>query len=352
MRPGVPRWDEGGGVHKVGGTSDGPSWWAGESWGVRLTYDRVDEIARGQAGAVTTAQLRALGADRTWVTRQVDGGRWQRVHRGVLVTHTGPLLPLTRAWAGLLYAGPGAALSHESAALRHGFTRQVPRVVTVTVPAERRVRPTAGLVVRLRSTPPPASGRPRVVWRADTVVDLVAGATSEDDVVGWVCGAARAGVRRVEVVAAMERRGRFRWSSLLRDVIAEVDAGVESPLERRYHQDVERRHGLPGARLQVRQSVRGIWLRADGIYEGYGVRIELDGDLGHPGGRTDADTWRDNAVLLQTGDRTLRYRWRHVAALRCATAAQVADAPVLGGWTGRLTRCGPRCAAGRPLPFR
>ncbi len=313
---------------------------------MRITAARVDDVARRQGGAVTVAQLQQLGADRSWISRQVDGERWQRVHRGVVVTHTGPLRPRTVAWAGLLYAGRGAALSHESAALRHDFTADVPRAVVVTVPADRRVRPSPGLVVHLRTSPPPASGRPRTIWRSDTVVDLVAAARSVDDAVGWVCRAARAGVRPLEILAAIERRGRFRGSALLRYLVAEVEAGLESALERRYHHDVERRHGLPRAQLQVRQSLGGLSLRADGIYDGFEVRVELDGQLGHPGGRTDADTWRDNVVLLETGDRTLRYRWRHVAVTPCATAGQVADALAAGGWRGHPMPCGPGCALG------
>lgn len=319
---------------------------------MRVAAQLVDDVARRQGGAVTVAQLVQLGADRTWISRQVDGGRWQRVHRGVLVTHTGPVRPRTAAWAALLYAGRDAALSHESAALRYEFTADVPRSVAVTIPADRRVRPSPGLVVHLRSTPPPASGQPRTVWRSDTVVDLAAAARSVDDAVGWACRAARAGVRPLEIMAAIERRGRFRGSALLRDLVAEVEAGIESPLERRYHHDVERRHGLPRARLQAQQALGGLWLRADGIYDGYGVRFELDGNLGHPGGRTDADTWRDNVVLLETGDRTLRYRWRHVAVTPCATAGQMATALRLGGWHGVVTRCGPQCALGAKTSSR
>jgi len=84
------------------------------------------------------------------------------------------------------------------------------------------------------------------------------------------------------------------------------------------------------------------------VYRGLGVRIELDGALAHPDGRTDGDTWRDNAVLIARGEITLRYRWRHVAVTPCVTAVQVSGALRLGGWTGRPHPCGPECALASP----
>lgn len=324
---------------------------AGAGWRRRTTergpvhLDRVtvDTLAVRQGGVLTAAQLRDLGADRAWVSRQVSAGRWQRLHRGVVATYSGPIAWRSRAWAAVLYAGRGAALSHGAAAFRHDVVDRPPRRVDVRVPEHRRVAPSPGIVIHRSTSPIRASGRPRTVWRGDAVVDLVSAARSIDDVVGWVCAGARAGAGPAELLDAAGQRGLFRNAGLLREVVAEVEAGIESPLERRYHRDVERRHRLPRARLQVREVLQGLWIRADAVYDGYGVRTELDGNLGHPGGRTDADTWRDNTVLLATGDVTLRYRWRHVAVHPCTTAAQVALALRRGGWTGTPHRCHATC---------
>ena len=311
---------------------------------MRLASDVVGALADRQAGVVTTAQLTSLGADAVWIGRQVRSGRWRRLHRGVLLTYSGPVSWRSRVWAALLYAGPGAALSHRAAAVRHEFLPVPPRLVDVTIPATRRVTPSPGLTIHLRTGRVRAAGRPRTTWRADTVVDLVASAATVDDAVGWVCSAGRAGASRAEILDAAEHRGRFRNSALLREIVADVASGIESPLERRYHRDVERRHRLPRAELQVSESVRGLWIRADVVYDEFGVRAELDGNIGHPGGRTDEDTWRDNAVVLATGDLTLRYRWRHVAVDPCATAAQVTTALTRGGWQGAPRPCSPTCA--------
>lgn len=307
----------------------------------------VRSVAARQADSIARAQLLGLGATPNWISRQVTSGRWLRIFPGVYVTHTGePALP-TRATAALLYAGPGAALSHATAALRYGFTRTRPDAIEVSVPHRRRVVGRPGLVVHRRCSMPPAGGLPRAVLPAHTVLDLVADCTAVDDVVGWICAAVRARVQPADILAALGGRRRVAHRTLLEAILGEVHDGVESTLEHRYHHDVEGRHGLPRSRLQARERLGSGWIRADAVYEGLGVRAELDGALAHPGGWTDADTWRDNAVLVERGDLTLRYRWYHVAVQPCETALQVEAALRSRGWTGRAHPCGPDCAVGR-----
>ena len=312
---------------------------------MRLESEQVSRAGRGQAGVVTRPQLLALGADDAWVARRVLAGHWQRLQPGVYVPWSGPVPWSARAWAAVLGAGEGAALSGLAAAHLTGMTTREPAVLDVTIPHRRRAGYAPGVRIHRRVRMPPAAGRPRRVWRADTAVELASSSRTADDAVGWLTAAARAGTNVLELVDAIERRGPCGHRSLLLDLASELTAGVESPLERRYHHDVERRHGLPRAQLQRTEVAGGGWIRADCVYEGFGVRVELDGRLGHPGGRTDADTWRDNAVLLEHGDRTLRYRWSHVAAAPCATAMQVAGALRAGGWLGDLRLCGTACLA-------
>ena len=299
-----------------------------------------------QAGAVSRRQLLEAGATTAWVSRRVASGRWQRLQPGVFVTHDGPVLWRSRVWAALLYAGPDAALSHASAASAHGFVGQPPRVVDVSIPATRVVAPQAGLRVHRRRDMPRTGGRPPAVERGATVVDLTDRLVGTDDVVGLVCAAIRARARPREILAVIGARARVRHRALLVDLLGEVASGIESPLERRYHHDVERRHRLPGATLQVRQNVAGRWIRADGVYVGLGVRVELDGELAHPGGRTDDDVWRDNAVVVARDEITLRYRWRHVAGDPCACARQVEQALRSRAGTAQGLPCGPTCPVG------
>ncbi len=249
-----------------------------------------------------------------------------------------------RARAALLAAGAGAALSHRSAGFVHGFVADPGPAVAVSVPAGRVVHRGAGLVVHRRRTMPASGGGLRAVAPAPTVLDLLGRAHDEDEAVGVLCDAVRAGVQPGRVVLELERRGVQRYRELVRSVLADTGTRVESPLELRYDRDVERAHGLPRSDAQHRDRVAGRWIRTDRLFPGLGVRVELDGVLWHAGARGDRDVWRDNAVLVERGDLTLRYRWPHVVATPCATAAQVAAALRARGWASAPTPCGPSCA--------
>ncbi len=305
-----------------------------------------------QDSAATTAQLRHLGANRPWIDRRLASGIWQRPHRGVVITYSGPPTWRTRFRAALLYAGPEAVLSHEAAAFLHDFLNAPPAVVTVTVPAGFRATASPGLmIVRSRrlpnsrpgpgGVPPGARAFPRTCF-AETALDLAARARDVDGVVAALSEAVRGRTPPAEIAAALALRPSQPNRRLLRDMVTEVSEGVESPMELRYRR-LARRHGLPPAVLQLRHRLEGRRVRADCVYRGLGVRVELDGRLGHPGGRTDQDTWRDNAVGIEHSELTLRYRWSHVAARPCETAAQVSAALRSRGWAGTAKPCGTGC---------
>ncbi|MPV38058.1 type IV toxin-antitoxin system AbiEi family antitoxin domain-containing protein [Georgenia subflava] len=306
----------------------------------------IERIAGGQDQAITRQQLLEHGATPNWISRQVRNRRWQRVFRGVYVIHTGPLQWRTRARAALLYLGEGAALSHISAAFHHGLRDRPGRVIHVSVPSNRRPAPQRGLVIHLRDAMPPAWGRLRAISPVSTVLDLADDpSVHEDDVVGLVCALARRSIPLSALMKELRARKRVRHRALLKDLVTAVKLGVESPLEYRYHR-VEHSHGLPRSTLQVREVLDELWLRADCRYLKLGVRVELDGQLAHPNGRTDADVWRDNAALIGAVEITLRYRWHHLVVTPCEVARQVALALIARGWTGRPRRCSPGCAVG------
>ncbi len=293
-------------------------------------------------GVATVAQLVAAGVAGRTVRGRVATGRWQRPYRGVVVLQSGAPTWRQTAHAALLAAGPGAALSHGSAAYVHGLASQPGREVVVSVPVPRTVRPQPGMRVRRRRSMPYASGRLRTVDVVETVFDLVDDAPDVDAAVAVVTEGVRRGLAPAVLLHRSQHRSALRYRTLVRSLLGDPTLGVESPLEHRYVRDVERRHGLPRTVGQLRQRVEGRWIRADRVHEGLRVRIELDGRLGHPGGTTDRDVWRDNAVLLEHDDLTLRYRWSHVVGRPCAVAAQVAAALTRAGRPTTVTRC-PAC---------
>lgn len=308
---------------------------------------RLRELLARQHNVVSRPQLFNLGADDAWLRTQLRAGRWQRVHVGVYASVTGALSFRSRAWAGLLYGGPDAALSHWTAAYHHGFTTRVPRVIELSAPRGRNVAHQRGLRIHPRRSMPPAWGRLRATSPAATAVDLADAADSATDAIGIFTDAVRTRATVWELRAEIRRRRRVRHRTLLLALVAEVHEGIESPMEFEYHHKVERAHGLPAATLQVRQILDGMWLRADRVYRGMGVRVELDGRLAHPGGRTDKDVWRDNMAIIHAAEITLRYRWVHVLHRPCESARQVALALRSRGWSGAPVRCGPGCTVDR-----
>ncbi len=328
--------------------SRGPVCPAGDGHAGLMTPEshRLQAVAQHQYGAISRDQVRRLGGDDNWIRTQLAAQRWVRIHPGVYLSFTGEPSWSATAFAGLLYAGKGAALSHRSAGYSLGMINRAPRPIEVSVPHHRQPAPQPGMVIRRRRVMPMCFGRIPATNAADTLIDIAATSGDVDEVVRL----AREALRHVHIAyvrKVLEERQRLRHRSLLTEILGAVEAGIESPLEYRYRRDVERRHRLPRSVLQVRQLLDGLWIRADSLYRGRGVRVELDGQVAHPGGRTDSDVWRDNAALVATSDLTLRYRWAHVAGNPCATARQVAQALQSRGWRGRPTPCGPRCAVGR-----
>jgi hypothetical protein len=263
---------------------------------------------------------------------------------------TGPLPFETRVWAALVHAGPDAVASHATAAFLADLSDREPERIDVTVPHGHRVARRPGVRVRqsrrLDVTRHPSRTPPQTRLE-DTVLDLIDEAVTEDSVVDVVL---RACQRRLTTAArlALRARGRkrLRWRRLVGELVAEVQAGVLSALERRYYRDVERPHGLPrGSRNRTEEGRRGRRRYRDVRYRRWRVVVELDGRAAHPDEWQEADDIRDNELVADEDTRTLRYGWRSVTADPCATAAQVGRTLRSRGWTGRLTSCGPACTA-------
>lgn len=82
----------------------------------RRVGKRLAEIAGGQHGVVTLAQLRVLGLTASAVRSRVEEGSLLRLHEGVYVVGYLSQTKETRYMAAVLACGPDAVLSHRSAA--------------------------------------------------------------------------------------------------------------------------------------------------------------------------------------------------------------------------------------------
>lgn len=287
------------------------------------------------------------------IKRRVARGRWQQLYWGVYAVFNGPPPREAWLWAAVLRAGPGAVLSHLTAAELHGLLDAPAEATFVTVPSSRRVIKTPGLVVRMsgRVTEARQPGRaPPRTSVEETVFDLIELAPSFDDACTWItraCGRRLSTETRLRAV--LSARKKVRWRAELEDVLAAAGDGIHSLLEYRYLRDVERAHGLPPSRHQVRVVIDGKTAYRDAYYEEFRLAVELDGRAAHP----DDERWRDNHRDNQARARgidTARYGWRDVHAHACETAVMQARILQQRGWRGTPRPCSPRCPVRREWP--
>jgi hypothetical protein len=276
--------------------------------------------------------------------------RWLQIYRGVYATFTGPVSRDARLWAGVLFAGPGARLSHETAAELIRLKDRPSALIHVSIASERRVVPPKGVAVHrsgsLEANWRFARGTPPHTFAEETVIDLANAAASLDDVIGYVTAAfARDLTSEERLRREAAARKRLRWRADLDEIIPRAADGAHSVLEYRYDRDVEQAHGLPRASKQVAfTKADGRRGRRDRCYEQCGLIIELDGRQYHPGERRYLDQARDNAAVA-TGGSTLRYGWDDVTRRPCAVAAQVHAALAKRGYAAPLKPCSPSCGA-------
>jgi len=299
-----------------------------------------EQIAAAQAGILARRQALAAGVSPDTIKARMTSGRWQRVYPGVLATFSGPVSRSALMRAAVLACGPDAVLSHESAAELTGLIGQDDRLVHVSVPLHRQVRPRPGIVVHrsmyVRAHPALEPPRTRI---EDTVVDLTQSASALESATGWLIRAVGARLTTpARLLEVIHSRTRIRWRREMVTALADAAQGTHSMLELRYLRTVERAHGLPPG---TRQHRRGRWYD-DVDYADFGVTVELDGRAAHPAELAFRDHRRDNAAVL-VGSRVLRYGHADVARQPCMIAAEVAAVLRAAGWRGQPRACGPRC---------
>jgi very-short-patch-repair endonuclease len=286
---------------------------------------------------VSAAQLAGFGITKRVVERMVAQGLITRITRGIYATGDGGWRQ--QAWAGVLLGGPSAVLGLHAAAFLHGLVPQPPECVAVFVAGQSRVRDPRWTFIR---SPRLGSGEPPRTRPAQTVIDVAALAGADEVVTLLAEAIGRRGVRPRELVALLDDTPRHPHRRLLLEMVGEVAAGSQSPLEVRYARDVERAHGLPTARRQASPLGR---YRCDAWYAEFGLLVELDGTAYHRGVVALADMDRD-ADHLMAGLVTLRLGWKQVVGDPCRVARRVAGTLNSLGWSGTLTRCA-RCRGGK-----
>ncbi len=254
----------------------------------RATSGAVWELAARQHGVVARSQLLALlGLSHEVIRHRIARGRLHTVRRGIYAVGRPELTPDGRRMAAVLACGPGALLSHMSAAAVWGIAREGRRL-HLTVPASSRPRPRDITLHRRDLTPSEASVHRSLPLTQPllTLVDLAA-VFSQRQLEAAVNAADRLNLIRAGELPSLLRASPRRpgLAALKKLVAPQTFRLTDSELERDFLRLVRRAKlplPEPGAVLDGR--------RVDFYWPRFEVVAETDGLTYH---RTPAQQTRD-----------------------------------------------------------
>lgn len=273
----------------------------------RTTRERIGAIAGRQHGRIHWRQLTDSGASGFTIQHWVSQGYLTKVLPKVYaVGHTAKNRDAD-LWAAILYAGPGAMLSHQTAGHHLGIVDRPPQRIEVST--HRRIKPAPGVrVFGQRELERSTHREMPVTVTAQTVLDIAATATER------TLRRALAHLdygRALDVRALHDICGRGRPGSVnLRAALMNHEprrAHTNGRLEEEFLERL-RRHDLPVPELN--QWIAGI--QVDAYWPDHRLVVELDGAGNH---MTVAQLRRDRAnelTLRSQGLTVLRYDWNQI----------------------------------------
>lgn len=275
------------------------------------------QLLAKQEGVLARRQALAGGMSKhEWDWKLGHG--WQPALPGVAITHTGGTTERQRAWAAVLHAGTGAALSGDTALRLAGLETASGKDVDVVVPRARHVvggRLVGGerreVVIHRVHRPERWAQELRAlpVLTAHAAVLHAAAWAETDRAAEWRVAAAVQ--RRVTAVpllrATLEQMPRLRRHALVLAVLDDVELGAHAGSELQFLRFC-REHGLPRPdELQRKvRSDRGTHY-LDGRYRRQRVTVELDGAHHREVATWEADALRTlRVVAALPGERLVR----------------------------------------------
>jgi very-short-patch-repair endonuclease/predicted transcriptional regulator of viral defense system len=244
-------------------------------------------IARRDHDVISRRELLDLGFHRKAIEHRTTTGRLHRQARGVYSVGSPNLTDLGRLMVAIKRCGPGAVLSHLSAAVLWGIWKREPREIQVTVPFSRNPRP-QGIDVRRRVLRPgDTTERHRipVTTVLQTLIDCAPN-RSRREVERMINQADALDLLRADVLHA-EVQGRTEPGAVVVRGILDAEAFVlsDSVLEQLFV-PIALRAGLP--RPLTQQTINGY--RVDFYWPELGLVVEVDGLRYH---RTPLEQRRD-----------------------------------------------------------
>ncbi|MDQ6776841.1 MAG: type IV toxin-antitoxin system AbiEi family antitoxin domain-containing protein [Actinomycetota bacterium] len=280
----------------------------------------IAAVAGRQHGLITTCQLLELGLTKGAIEYRVEIGRLHRLYRGVYAVGHRPVSPHAHALAAVLACGPGAALSHSSAATLWGISKHWSSPLEVTTSSGRarsrlRVHRSKSLTRRdiTRQFGIPVTSPARTLLdNSPRLTDRALGRAVDD-----------LRLRRylwlADLAELLDRHPRTRAANRLREHLAHPRrAPSRSDFERAFV-PFAKRYRLP--ELQVNTHVRGH--EVDIFFPQHALVVELDRYETH-GTREQFETDRDrDADLLACAIATVRVTWERFSLTPAREAARL-----------------------------
>ena len=270
---------------------------------------------------MTRRQLVDGGLSNQQLQRRVATGTLTRVLPRVYRHASTPESWRQRLWAAYLWAGEGAAVSHQAAGALWELDGCAPGAVTLIT--DRAVKTTIETIQIYRVAEIPShhltrrSGL-RLTTPTRTIIDLAGVVPGEDLEAALDCALRRGSTSLMRLDGELARssgrgqRGRSALTRLLRERSADYSP-THSVLETRFRQ-LLKRNGLPlPAQQHTIRRQRGGFARVDFIYPEHRLVIELDGFAWHGSRQSwQQDLQRQND-LVAAGFKVLRYTWRDIS---------------------------------------
>jgi very-short-patch-repair endonuclease len=275
----------------------------------------VSDLVERQYGVVARRQLLAAGISSSAIGRAIEGRRLHPVHRGVYAAGHRVLTARGRWSAAVLAAGPGAVLSHRSAAAAWDLLGPSGGPIEVTSPYRRHrlhaVRPHRSLLRADEVTGIggiPVTSIPRTLFDLAAVVPPHRLRRAINEAEYRRRGDARA------LRDLLDRRPGRRGVRALRAILDEPwlgQARTRSEFEDRFTQFLRSRD-LPPAEPNATLVLTDRTIEVDQLWRAARLVVELDGRGAHDSASGfERDRERDRALVV-AGWRVVRVTWRQL----------------------------------------
>jgi very-short-patch-repair endonuclease len=285
----------------------------------------IGTLATRQYGVVSRGQLLAARIGPGAIATRLKRHQLHPLHRGVYAVGHRALVPLAREMAAILACGPGAVLSHYSAAWLWDLLELASELIDVTVARSNRRR--HGLRVhRSRSL---AADDVRVLQGipvtapARTLLDLAETATARELERAFDEALTQRLTSRAALVAVFERARGHRGTGRLRDLLTRCEEPTltRSEAEERFLALV-READLPAPKVNARVGA----FMVDFLWRERKLVVEIDGYRFHSSRTAFERDRRRDAELNAAGFRVVRITWRQLMDEPVAVVARLAQA--------------------------